>query len=698
MTRWLFRIATFLAVSIAGAAVTVTLTPASSTLRLGQVQKFDVTVEGATTPYTIVWTVNTIAGGDANVGTISSTGLYTTPAVIPATSNKVTIKAAAFRSSTTPGGAPVQIGSRSAGVTLQNPLPVISQVLPANVPPGPFEVTVNGSGFLPGSKVYFKSTVLTHQFVSPTQLKVTGATTDAQIGHIIPLRVWNPSPGSSYSNIGAFEIHTWTGNVQTTMMDAQRFLRVATWGPTPKSIDRIQKIGVSAFLEEQLNASPSAYPDTLLPKPLEYTQEYFFRLALTGDDQLRQRVAFALSQIFVVSGVEVDCAEAFIPYYRILMNRAFGNFYDLMYDITKNVAMGEYLDMINNKKSANGQMPNENYARELMQLFTIGLYKLNPDGSQQLDSNRNPIPTYGQSEVLELSRVFTGWTYPDKIAGDPTRINPAYYVGPMEPVARYHDTGSKKLLDGYVIPAGLSPEEDLVAALKHIFNHPNIGPFISRQLIQHLVTSSPSPAYVSRVAAVFNNNGQGVRGDLRAVVKAILTDPEWLAFRLGARHDFGKLQEPALFIISMLRALEASVTDHPFMADLSTEMGQRVFYSPSVFNYFSPGYRIPGTAMNAPEFQILSSATSMSRINFVATLITGGFGSAVRIDYSTLNNLAYEPARLLDRINNILGVGKVTTAMRTALLEAVNQSPTNQEKVQTALYLVFASPHYQVDR
>ena len=225
-----------------------------------------------------------------------------------------------------------------------------------------------------------------------------------------------------------------------------------------------------------------------------------------------------------------------------------------------------------------------------------------------------------------------------------------------------------------------------------------MGPFISRQLIQHLVTSSPSPEYVSRVGAVFNNNGQGVRGDMKAVVRAILTDVEWLPVPMGNRADFGKLQEPALFIISMLRSLEASVTDHPFMADLSTEMGQRVFYSPSVFNYFSPGYRIPGTNTNAPEFQILSSATAMSRVNFAATLITGGFGSDVRIDYATLNNLAYEPARLVDRINNILMGGKMSAKMRTTIMDAIAVAPTNQEKVQTALYLSLTSPQYQVDR
>lgn len=467
-----------------------------------------------------------------------------------------------------------------------------------------------------------------------------------------------------------------------------RLLRQATWGPTQADFDRLKAIGVDAWIDEQFAATPSVYPDTLLAQNMEWTEEHFFQLALTGNDQLRQRVAWALSQIWVVSGVELVRADAMVPWIRMLQSHAFGNFYDLMRDGTMHPAMGEYLDMVNNKKSNGTILPNENFAREILQLFTIGLTELNPDGSAKTP----PVPTYGQDDVLELARVFTGWTYPDAVAGQPTKLNPARYDGPMEAVEAFHDTGAKRFL-GTDVPPGMTAQQDLDNALGIIFRHPNVGPFISRQLIQRLVTSNPSPAYIAAVAAVFANNGSGVRGDLKAVVKAILKHPE---AQLTA-PTAGKLAEPSLFITRQLRAIGGNVADYPFMSDLSAEMGQRVFHSPSVFNYYSPNFRIAGTALTGPEFQLYTTATGMTRANFVASLVSGGFGSAVTLNFAPWEALAADAGALVNRIDLLALGGTLSAEARGVMITAIQASPTAREKVMTAFYLAFTSSQFQVE-
>src|SRR5262245_25276215 len=300
--------------------------------------------------------------------------------------------------------------------------------------------------------------------------------------------------------------------------DAVRFLEQATFGPTTDLVEYVQKIGYEAFLEEQFNLPMSDYPE-LAPwpstRPMDCTgpcqrdnytmyplQAHFFKNALYGRDQLRQRVAFALGQIFVVSGRDVTLSGWMRPYQQLLYAGAFGNYRKLLYDVTLNAAMGNYLDMVNNVKfnPATGIKPNENYAREILQLFSIGLFQLNQDGTYQTDAFGSPLPTYGEDEIEEFSKVFTGWTFAPQFGqGIPN------YVDPMRvrtPEATYHDRETKRLLNGVVLPAGQSTVKDLNDATDNIFNHPNVGPFIAKQLIQHLVTSNPSPDYVWRVALV----------------------------------------------------------------------------------------------------------------------------------------------------------------------------------------------------
>jgi uncharacterized protein (DUF1800 family) len=380
-----------------------------------------------------------------------------------------------------------------------------------------------------------------------------------------------------------------------------------------------------------------------------------------------------------------------------------------MLAVTLSPVMGDYLDMVNNNKAnpAAGTAPNENYAREILQLFTIGLWRLNPDGTLVLDAAGKPIPTYDIEEIEGFAATFTGWTYPT-LPGVPARNNnPRNYLGDMRPVAANHDFRSKPLLDGVTSPANLTVEQDLAFAHRNIFNHRNVGPFIGKQLIQKLVTSDPTPGYVARVAAVFANNGAGIRGDLRAVIRAILTDPE----ARGARKidpGYGKLAEPVLWMTSVARAFGAR-TDGVYFRAQSAALGQFVFYPPSVFNYYPPDYVVPGTDATGPEFGIQTTSTAIARANFANALVFnaqiardasvyGSTGSA--LDFTGWQYLAPNAGALADRLDRELLAGRMSPAMRSAVIAAVNAVPATDTlgRVRTAAWLVVTSPQFQVER
>lgn len=485
-------------------------------------------------------------------------------------------------------------------------------------------------------------------------------------------------------------------------LSAFRLLRQATWGPRPGEVERIVSngpVGVDVFLADQFAATPSVYPEALFDQPLEVSQEHFMQLAMTGPDQLRQRVAWALHKIWVASAVEVTSTPGILTYHRLLIAGAFGNYRDLMRAVTLTPAMGRYLNMLNNRAEAVTGVPaNENYPRELLQLFTLGLTTLNANGTPVLDSAGQPVPSYSEDDVKALARILTGWTYGDGNPGTaPTGAGATNFSVPMEAVARYHDVTAKTFL-GEAFPAGRTAQQDLDQALDLIFQHPNVGPFVARQLILQLVTSNPTPSYVASVAAVFNTGGTG-RGDLAAVVRAILTHPE-----AGlTTPTSGKLAEPVLFVVSQLRALNAAVTDHPFMSDKVAEMGQNVFFPPSVFSYFSPGYRVRGTGtppLGGPEFQGLTSVTSLVRANFVGSLIGGRFGTAVTIDYAPFLGRAAVPVDLVDYVALTFTGGRLTTSQRNEIVAAVTATAasTPLERVRTALYLTLVPGLSQVDR
>jgi uncharacterized protein (DUF1800 family) len=447
------------------------------------------------------------------------------------------------------------------------------------------------------------------------------------------------------------------------------------------------------------------------PPTITQTRDAWWTHAIAGPDQLRQRVAFALSEILVVSNTTGNLGEqpgALPTYYDVLVRGAFGNFRQLLEDITLNPAMGRYLDMLRNDKAnaARTRIPNENFARELMQLFSIGLYRLNLDGSMTLDAAGFPIETYGQEAILGTAAVCTGWTFFQ--ANTPYVFNPpANWRSPMVNVPTRHSTDAKTILDGVMLPANQSAAEDLKTTLDTVFNHPNVGPFICRQLIQRLVTSNPSPGYLYRVASVFNNNGQGVRGDLQAVVRAILMDYD---ARGSAKttQGAGHVREPVIRLTNLLRAFGATSPDGRFsIRGANANLGQEAMHSPTVFNFFSPDYSAPGAiaeaGLKSPELEITNETTVVTVANYLRTGINGGLGpSTARVTLNLSNEIAMaaNPPQLVDHLNTLLMASNMSPAMRSVLINAVTQIPVTNptERVRTAIYLLINSPEFAVDK
>ena len=674
------------------AVTTVSVSPASANVRLGgAAQAFAATVTNNATT-TVTWMVNGVAGGNSTTGTIDTSGNYRPPAAIP-NPNTVTVTATSTADTTK---------QASATVTLQNPVPTVSAVTPTLIPAGTFTLTVNGTRFVQGAKVMFGGQALPTTYVSASQLTATGTAT-AQAS-TVAVTVVNPDPGTVTS--ADYAVSVISGTPAVSYNAAVRFLEQTTFGPTPSLIAHVQVVGFDAFLNEQFAAPVTTLPFDINTVQNGTVQNFFYSNAIAGQNQLRQRMAFALGQIFVVSGLKIT-SNSTTPSYnglaawqQMLEQDAFDNYAKLLRDATLSPVMGNYLDMANNDKPSNGKNPNENYAREVLQLFSIGLYDLNPDGTLKTDTSGQPINSYDQDVVEGYAHLFTGWTYPLKAGATQQKHNPQYYGGPMVVVETNHDTSAKEILGGVTLPAGQSSSVDLDAGLAAIANHPNVGPFICKQLIQRLVKSNPSAAYVKRVSDVFANNGSGARGDLRAVTRAILLDAEARAGDDGtaATADAGHLREPALYITSVMRALNAT-TDGTRLVTYGSNMGQNILYPSSVFNYFHPNYVIDGTNMVGPEFELLGPSTAIARANFVADLTLSTI-SGQAVDYSSWTALAADPNKLMDALNGLFLHGQMSSAMRDAILTAVNAVPSNQPdaRAKQALYLVLTSPQYQTQQ
>ncbi len=671
----------------AAGKVTVLVIPATIQIHAGDTFSFRTAVAGAGGQTAVKWAVNGIPNGSATVGTISAGGVYTAPATIP-TPNTIQVTATSLADST---------ASSTGTVTLSNPSPVVTAVLPTTIPVGDFTLVVSGQKFVSGAVVSFGGTFLPTQFVSAKELIATGTATTAQAG-TVEVTVINPDPGSATSN--QFALQVGTSANELSPVAAARLLEQSTWGVNPQSLSHVQAVGMQAFLNEQFAMAASTYPAPGANDDMSVVQKRFFTNALTGQDQLRQRVAWGLSQIMVASAVKINNPSAFVLWQNMFQDDAFGNFSTLLTDVTLSPVMGHYLDMVDNDKPdpTTGQTPNENYAREVMQLFSIGLEELNQDGTPQLDGSGNTIPTYTQDTIEGFAHTFTGWTYPTKAGATGHFRNPEYYGGPMIPFDSHHDTGTKLLLNGLTLPAGGTTQADLTAALQNIFNHPNVAPFISKQLIERLVTSNPSPEYVSRVAGVFNDNGSGVRGDLKAVVQAILLDTE---ARRGddptqAQANDGHLKEPVLFITNLLRGMNG-VSDGAGLADRASDMKQPPFFSPTVFNFYHPDHVIEGTTLFGPEFEIFNTSTAISRINFVNTLVYNQLSSATTVDLSGYVPLAAAPDQLVNAVTAVMLHGQVSDDMRTTLVTRLSGISDNTRRTKAAFYLIGSSSQFQVE-
>ncbi len=519
-----------------------------------------------------------------------------------------------------------------------------------------------------------------------------------------------------------------------TAGDASRFLTQATFGPTLADVDALTGKHL-ADLDQWIAAQMAAPATSLLdatraeyatdkqlnpaavrdPDLASYADRRmaWWDVVLHAPDQLRQRVAFALSELFVISDenmIVYDYAEGTANYYDLLVHGAFGNFRNLLGQIALNPMMGAYLSHLKNSKAADGALPDENFAREVMQLFTIGLDQLNPDGSLRLDATGQPIPTYNQTTVTEMARVFTGFgfyqTTPDaSFRGGGARED--NYLNPMELFPEFHDDGAKTIVDGVQLPAGAGGDADVRGTLDTLFNHANTGPFVARRLIQALVTSNPSPAYVYRVAKIFADNGSGVRGDLGAVIRAILLDYEARSPAVAANPGFGRLKEPLVRATSLMRALAVASNTGRFtnvmVARPEEDLEEETLHSPTVFNFFEPDYVQPGSlaaaGLRAPEFEILTSATAITVPDYLFKLIYADRPAApdsdtLCLDFGALLPNAQNPSALLDQLNVLFCGGGLSPFARDRIAAAMLTLPagvTDLDRVRNAVYLVVST-------
>ena len=587
-------------------------------------------------------------------------------------------------------------GHSAATITLvSNVAPTISSIGTSPLPLGIFSTTVTGAGFTAGSVASLNGIALTTTFGSASSLNVSGFAGPASSGN---LTVANGPVVSQ-----PFTVSIGVQNPQVSASAARRFLEQAAFGPTPADAAHVQTIGYQAWINEQL-AMPAVSNYNSVSGSQGGLPNAFLTNAVTNADQLRQRVAFALSQIFVISITKVIWNGDMIPYETMLINDAFTNYRQILGDVTLNPAMGYYLDMANNAKAnpAAGTAANENYAREVMQLFSMGDVLLNQDGSVQKDSTGAPIPAYLQPNVTELARVFTGWTNNPGPGKTPNWGSYITEFGPMVNYDAQHDFGSKTLLNGYVAPANLSTRQDLSAALDNIASHPNVAPFISKQLIQHLVESNPSPAYVARVATAFTQS----HGDMPTVITAILLDAEARANDAGG-NDLpadGHLQEPALFIPGFVRAFSGTMTTANYYAQTLASLGEDIYNPASVFNYFSPGYTVGGTGgLKGPEFQIDNPNAAILRENLVAEFFNqysnpvASNGPGTLVDLTPFLPLASTPQSLVAALDLTLTHGTMPAAMSTIIVNAVTADMNGAlHRVQTACYLILTSSYYNV--
>ena len=502
-----------------------------------------------------------------------------------------------------------------------------------------------------------------------------------------------------------------TAHVSPDDTAAHRFLTRATFGPKLDTIEELKGQTPAEWIANQMALPPTYMSERLAKESFRWGQyvNVWWKNTIEAEDQLRQRIAFALSQIFVISAKDSlgDEQPGVANYYDMLVKHAFGNFRDLMEEVTLSPIMGEYLSMKGNRKPdpENNIRPDENYAREILQLFTIGLSQLNDDGSVKTDADGIPLPTYDQDTVEAFAHIFTGWHFAN--VDDFRWATTTDYINPMMPHEEFHDKGPKTLLNGFEVPAGQSAREDLTMALDNIFNHPNVGPFISKQLIQRFVTSNPSPQYVSDITAVFNDNGVGVRGSIGSVMSAILLHEEAFNGHDLYPQTFGKLKEPVLRVSSLWRAFTPDVIHFDFnYAWAANEIAQAPLNANSVFNFYTPFFSQPGAIRNnalvSPEFEIHDET---SIINVTNRLLSNSLWSHNQKYESTERQIAIsidrempigdDPDALIPHLDRVLLGGTMSEGLKEevrTLIDARDYGWATSQKIVEAIFLIISSP------
>ena len=557
---------------------------------------------------------------------------------------------------------------------------------------------------------------------------------------------------SSVNPTNGYETLFADGSDKQNLVTTSRFLGQATLGADFETIESVYEEGIAGWLENQFSTGRGFYIEDLtreltileldsvftsggnvsrIEPEQRYWQTAWWQYTMTSPDLVRNRIALALSEIFVVSEVPRlgDYPLALANYYDMLLDNAFGNFRDLLEAVTLHPAMGVYLTHMNNPKADPllNRFPDENYAREVMQLFTIGLYELNNDGTRIVDDQGNWIPTYDNDDISEFAKVFTGLTWGDAYLFGQEPQTELSFTYAMQMEDRWHEPGEKELLNGFTIPNQypVNGMSDIQLALDNLFNHPNVGPFIGHKLIQRLVKSNPSPNYVKRVANTFNDNGVGVRGDMKAVVRAILMDPEARSCDATQSSFAGMLREPIVRYAHVCRAFNAYNESGQYrnaMESFGQKLFQRPLGSPSVFNFFSPEYQpigaIEEAGLVAPEFQITNSVSIVGYINKLHEWIIEDnkvmeyynlFGGEQNRDQHRVNlNITHELAmmeagevdQMIERINLILMHGQMTEETRNTIRTAVVSYPDSMLalKVKIAIFLAMVSPDYLIIR
>ncbi len=752
----LFVVMTLVVNIVPASAATVTIDPKSSvTVPVNGVRQFKATVAGATNT-AVTWSLTPPMGvNPSTIGVINATGQYTAPPnplpgfasltvkatsaadptasasntitvryAIPTLSSlspnslslgtfKLTVNGSTFvngaqvmwngtplttnfvsPSQLTATGTATQLGAVS--ITVANPGPgAVSTPLTVNVTSS-LVVTVspNTVSLPPNGMQQFQVTVTG----SPNQAVTWGVVGNPSTGTITNTGLYT-APGAPPIG-GTVTVHAIAaadgvtqGSATISIQDPQaitygRFLEQATFGPTPALLTHVKQVGMAGFINEQFTIPESPWPPLATATRADAV-DAFFANAFSGQDQLRQRVIGALSEIIVVAMNKNTNGNEIIPWLQVLSRNAFGNYRTLLKEITLDASMGKYLDLANS--GVMGGAANENYPREVMQLFSLGLSLLNLDGSVRTDGNGNPLPTYTQTDVQQLAKALTGWTYSNATGTVGSGGNYNYYPGPMIPVLGKHNISSKTVL-GQVIPGNQTAQQDLDNAIDIIFNHPNIGPFVATRLIRALVASNPSPAYITRVAQVFNGQSGNARGDMQAVIAAILLDPE-------ARNDnppsnFGRLRTPMQHTLALTRALNLNPGPASQFAYLFYNMNEGILDAPSVFGHYSPLFHIPKSPLFGPEFQIYSASDAVNRANFFYSLIYSPW--PINPALQPFVGLAGNASALITAIDNTLLYGRMLPPTRTAILNALPVQYDNNQRVLTALYLTFTSGEYLV--